>query len=205
MIDQFGLRAYKPRMVRWNNVLRAGGVQGTTNISSDFPVLHAGALVIAERMIGKLTSEEWKPLIASSLLYQYGPIAGARSRRMLRQVVLGLFLIGSLVGAANYVFPPSWSATYFFGFFWIILLVILPLLVLELVYGIFSRGKRWESWLEADMKAAELVGREEFLNTLVKIDGLKENDVERLKRKGRSDRPSITRRIENLRSYGLPS
>lgn len=58
--------------------------------------------------------------------------------------------------------------------------------------------------LQADIIAAELIGKEEFIRVLRKVDSLGLDDVEKLKKGGWrarfAGRPSISKRIETLLS-----
>jgi len=91
------------------------------------------------------------------------------------------------------------------GIFSLIALIVGPILIipLALVYTRRTGKVQWELFLKADLKAAETVGKEEFLSALRKIDEMRLVDVERnkveaAKRSWHSQGPSITVRIDNL-------
>ncbi len=148
------------------------------------------------RMIGKLTVEEWRPLIASSLIYEKKIARSLRGRAFLL-TLLPLVLV--LAG--------TFAASILLGMTWIIVLYII------LVIPVGALGSRRYSSdlkrarLEADTQASAVAGKDSFLNTIRKIDAMGLDDVDRLKtgRRGRriAGLPSISERIENLQ--GFPS
>ena len=141
-------------------------------------------------MMGKLTVEEWRPLIASSLVFE----KIKRTMRGSAFLLTGPPVIVALVGtiAAAIVLRVSWIV-----FLYPVLL--LPLAILG--------GRRYNSdlkkaRLEADIQSSAVVGKDSLLGVLKKIDMMGLNDIDQLKtgRRGRrlASLPSITERIENL-------
>jgi hypothetical protein len=149
-------------------------------------------MVIAARMMGKLTVEEWRPLIASSLMFE------KKIRRTLRGKAFLLNAIPLILGLAV---PIAAAIVLRMAF----LIILYPVFVLPLAY---LGGKRHSSALkkarlEADTQASVVIGKNSLLDVLKKIDMMGLDDIDRLK-SGRGGRrlsaglPSITERIENL-------
>jgi len=143
------------------------------------------------RMMGKLTVEEWRPLIASSLLFE------KRIRRTLRGKA---FLFTGVPLIVALAVPISVAIVFQTP----LLILLYPVLVLPLAY---LGGKRYsldlkKARLEADTQVSVVVGKNSLLDVLKKIDLMGLDDIDRLK-SGRGGRriaglPSITERIANL-------
>jgi hypothetical protein len=144
-------------------------------------------------MMGKLTVEEWRPLIASSILFEKKMKPRLRGKSFL---LIGMPLIISLALpiAAAIVLRMSW------------IIFLYPVLVIPL--GIlgnrsYSRDLK-RARLEADTQVSAVIGKDSLMDVMKKIDMMGLDDIERLKT-GRGGRrlaglPSITERIENLQS-----
>jgi hypothetical protein len=147
-------------------------------------------------MMGKLTPEEWRPLIASSILYQK-QLRRLADRRQALYIVFPTFL--ALLSSAIIVgiLKIYWASLF-------VLLLIIPLLV---VGNRRSRPYLKKAMLEADTKASALAGKESFLEVLRKIDIMRQGDAEMSKADERSRRrlalPSFVERVDNLQ--GIPS
>jgi len=142
-------------------------------------------------MMGKLTVEEWRPLIASSLVLEKKIKRSMRGRSFLLTGSPAALAFGGTIGVAIVLQMP-----------WIIFLY--PLLLLPLaIMGSRSYGSDLKNArLEADTQASAVVGKSSLLDVLKKIDLMGLDDIDRLK-SGRGGRrlaslPSITERIENL-------
>jgi hypothetical protein len=160
-------------------------------VPSDWCFFMRHSLVMPARMMGKLSVEEWRPLIASSLMFEKKTKRALRGRAIL---LTGLPLIVSLAVpiAAAIVFQSPW------------VIFLYPVLVLPLAFlgsrSYSSDLKR--ARLEADTQASAMVGKNELLDVLRRIDMMSLDDIIRLK-SGKGGRrvaglPSITERIENL-------
>jgi hypothetical protein len=145
------------------------------------------------RMMGRLTVEEWRPLIASSILFEKRVKRKLRGRAFL---LTGMPLIVSLaipIAVAILLQMP-----------WIISLYLVFILPLAYFGGrSYSRDLK-KARLEADREASVVMGKDSFVDVLKKIDMMGLDDIDRLKT-GRGGRrlaglPSITERIENLQT-----
>jgi len=147
-------------------------------------------------MMGKLTVEEWRPLIASSIVFEKKEKRRLRGRAFL---LTGMPLIVSLALPISVAFLLQMT--------WIIFLY--PVLVLPLAYlgsKSYSRDLK-KAKLGADRETSVVIGKNSLVDVLKKIDMMGLDDIDRLKT-GRGDRrlaglPSITERIENLQTASL--
>src|SRR2546428_5084144 len=177
------------REVRWSNIVPIG--RSAVPISSDWCFFFRRAILMPARMMGKLTPEEWRPLIASSVLYQK-QLRRSADRRQALYIVLPTFL--ALLSSAIIVgiLKIYWASL-------IVLLLIIPLLV---VGNRLSRPYLKKAMLEADTKASALAGKESFLEVLRKIDTMRQGDAEMSKADERGRRrlalPSRVERVDNL-------
>jgi hypothetical protein len=189
--QQLDIPGLDVRDIRWMEWIPAG--RSTRSVPSDWCSLLRHSLVMPARMTGKLTAEEWRPLIASSLVFEKKTRRELRGRAFL---LTGLPLIVSLgvpIGAAILLQMP-----------WITFLY--PILVIPIgIVGSrsYSRDLK-KARLEADKRGSVIVGKDSLIGVLKKIDLMGLDDIDRLKT-GRGGRrlaglPSITERIENLQT-----
>ena len=186
---QLGVSKPNVKGVRWSDTLPSGRYAET--VVSDQPLFRYHQLVIAERMKGKLSPEEWKPLIASAIVYQ---------RKMLPKLrlnvikIIGLpYLLAVFAGVAVIAITHNGlpAAGLLFGG------------IALIFYGLRRYGQDdREARLQADIEASKVIGKESLLETLRKITGLGMPDVdERNSANGRlSDYPSPNDRILNLQA-----
>ena len=141
----------------------------------------------------RLAPEEFRPLVASALLYE---------TRVLKWIALvRAVLVVTLVLAVSAVFS-AFSRLGPWGLVSMVTLsVIVGLPMLMLFPFCFRVGR-----LSADKRVSRLIGTEDFLRTLEKIDSFRFPDIEKLKRsrlaRARSSVPSITQRITVVRNAG---
>ena len=192
--QQLDITKLNVREVRWSSIVPLG--RSAVPIPSDWCFFLFHAIVMPARMMGKLTPEEWRPLIASSILYQKR-LRRSADRRQALYIVFPTFL--ALLSSAIIVgvLRVYWASL-------IVLLLIIPLLVLG---NRRSRPYLKKAMLEADTKASALTGKESFLEVLRKIDIMRQGDAEMSKADERSRRrlalPSLVERVDNLQ--GIPS
>ncbi|TMI16223.1 hypothetical protein E6H35_00500 [Candidatus Bathyarchaeota archaeon] len=189
--QQLGIVGLDTRDIRWMEWIPAG--RSTRVVPSDWCTFLRHSMVIPARMMGKLTVEEWRPLIGSSLMFEKKIRRTLRGRAFL---LTGLPLIVALAVpiTAAIVLQMSW------------LIILYPVLVLPLAY---LGGRRYSSdlkkaRLEADTQASAVIGKDSLMAVLRTIDNMGLDDIDRLKT-GRGGRrlaglPSITERIENLQT-----
>jgi len=190
-----------PKRIFWKDVVQVpiGESSAHFEMPSDLVSTGKGNIVLPKRMQGVLTIEEWKPLIASSLIFMRW--IRPKMVRTLELSILGVlwyavatFLILQHFGYGIYSFQglalhPA-----------ILLLLGVSLFVLTGRY--FSPEARHELF-RADQKAADLYGRDAFVRALQKIDNMGFADVRKLEQKKKRsvyDKPSVAERLQNLSS-----
>ncbi len=180
--------------VRWMEWVPAG--RSARPVPSDWCFFLRHSMVMPAHMMGKLTVEEWRPLIASSLTYEKKLVRSLRGKAFLL-TVLPLILVLAGMFAASILLQMSW----------IIFLYIVLIIPVGALGGRRYSSNMKQARLEADTQASAVTGKDPFLNVLKKIEMMGLNDVNRLKsgRRGRrvAGLPSIPERIENLQ--GFPS
>jgi hypothetical protein len=196
LTSQLGIDRFEPQSLNWLDTVSSGKSSKTVP-SDQCLIILKRKLVLAHRMIGKLTPEQWKPILASSIVYEKNFFPKLRRKA----VMLGL--PGTIAffawAALSAIFIQVTNFRLTFGVFgWI------P--TIALLFVGFSKFTPYQmrARLQADREASQVVGREEFLDVLEKIDSFAMPDAEQLKAdrlKGRNrEFPSITERIESLRN-----
>jgi len=176
--------------------LRGGG--GQIVPSDQCFILPAGDVILPKHMKEKLSVDEWKPLIASSLIYERKLLPMLRGK-VLKLIVVPTATSTVVAGVFLALTRSFWAALPFpTG---LVVFAVPPSIVLFLGLGRFTPYQK-SARLQADMQATRLVGREFFLEVLRKIDGLGMEDIEERKRKNSegssSEFPSLAERLENL-------
>jgi hypothetical protein len=188
---EFSFEGYSPATVRL--------LEPTRSLPSDQPLVFPDGLVIPTTLVGKLELSEWKPLIASALVFRQM----ARDKRF-RRSASGV--------AMSYVMTLLLLPVFFFFTYIPIVLFKVPvstgvLVGLPAYFGaafVLIRLKfagRWRKMrLKADQQAAARIGNDVFFQVLEKIDNMRLDDVEKAKRRGFIRRffytPSIFDRME---------
>ena len=192
-----------PKKIFWKDVVQVplGEMPASLEMPSDLVSTGGGNIVLPRRMRGVLTIEEWRPIIASSLIFMLWI-----RRKMVRTLEL------SVLGVLGYIVATLLLLQYFgygiFSFQGSLALhpgVLLTLgVVLFMITGRYYSPEARQELLRADNRAAELFGRDDLIRALQKIDSMGFADVEKLeKKKKRSmhDKPSVAERLENLSSF----
>ncbi len=201
---------YKPNGLTWMSTL-----QHPSNLPSDqtgFIIKGAlrGRLVLPFALKGKLTLEEWRPLIGSGLVFTFRP----EIRRVWRTLspllpaswLVALFALPALIGFSLLLtFSQLNLGAVFFGAELLAIYLVFVLLMRLSIhyYNMYVVGGLH---LKADSMTARLLGPELFLGTLQKIDSMRIEDLEASKRVRRSVWPrnnhsfwpTLTERISNL-------
>jgi len=148
-------------------------------------------MIMPARMMGKLTVEEWRPIIASSLVLEKKIKRSMRGTTFLLTGMPLIVALGGTIGFAILLQMP-----------WIIILYPALLFPLAILGGRRYNSDLKKARLEADTQSSVVMGKELLLQVLKKIDTMGLDDIDRLK-SGRGGRrlaslPGITERIENL-------
>lgn len=192
--QQLDLPGLDLRDIRWMEWIPAG--RSTRSVPSDWCMFLRHSMFMPARMMGKLTVEEWRPIIASSLVFEKKI---KRSMRGTTFFLTGMPLIVTLGGTIGVAILLQMS--------WIIILYPALLFPLAIIGGRRYNSDLKKARLEADAQTSAVIGKDPLLQVMRKIDTMGLDDVDRLK-SGRGGRrlaslPSITQRIDNLQ--GLSS
>jgi hypothetical protein len=163
-----------------------------SKINSDERRVGTKVAIFPEWMKERLEPEEWKPIMASSLVYKRLVKNMPASYLLVIPPVIVLTLIGAGISP---LLGNHWSL--FFLLF--ILVVDVPIVI-----NAISRATK-KRRLEADVVVARVLGRDQLLNVLNKIEGFGLDDViKRSEKRGIghhfSGKPSIPERVANLRA-----
>ncbi len=196
LTSQLGIDRFDPESLNWWDAVSSG--KSSKIVPSDqCLIILKRKLVLAHRMNSKLTPDEWKPILSSSIVYEKKLFPKLRGKAVMFGFPGIIAFVAWAVLSAIFIQVASIRLT--LGVFgWI------P--TIALLFAAYSKFTPYQrrARLQADREAAQVVGREEFLDVLEKIDSFAMPDVEqskeaRLKGKNR-EFPSITERIENLRN-----
>ncbi len=183
------LHIYKvsPRTVSWVEK------QGLVRVPPDQILFGMDNIILSRNMMGKLDPEEWKPLLASALIY-YWRYQWKIVRGMLVRTLPAVLLVVPGVVVLDRIFRGQFAL-----FQIIVFTVYLPFSLVVVLYSqlLFFRHMKG-LWFKADQEAAELAGREGLLQGLRKIESLG------FGARGLSARlmarPSVAQRINRLQS-----
>ena len=198
LIEQLKLKHRLITRVSWMNRIPAG--RRSILVRSDEPMMQLGELVLAERARGKLGPEDWRPLIASTLVYK----SPAMLRKTVRHLSLRLFVpltcffsLLFLILFSFYVPRQAFTPVAIFGYY----MMTAMLLALILTWGLsppYIRNMR----LLSDRLAAETAGKDAFLRALSDVNRQGFDDVVKLEHRSLtyrlSSRPKISARITNI-------
>jgi hypothetical protein len=164
--------------------------RGFQAVSSDRCVFRNGTVYFAENMKGRLSPEDWRPILASALIYKKlrGKLAEGIIIRLAPIVVIYIvawFLVPPLFPTITH-YSPQGQPKSFSNDGWLILIFVgIAIMFLSIPIGALYAGKLR---LIADRRAAELLGGTvSFLDSLNKLREASPSDVR-----------SIETRIENL-------
>jgi hypothetical protein len=182
------------REVRWSQIVPVG--RKGVPIPSDWCFVSRHSIVMPARMMGKLTVDEWRPLIASSVLFQKKLRRSVDWRWWLYFLLPTFLVLVASIAVAVLL--------QIYGVSLIVLLIVFPVIIVgNRHYGPYLKQAR----LDADSKASALTGKELFLEVLRKIDTMRRGDADMIKAEKRSRRPlslpTLAERIDNLQ--GIPS
>jgi len=187
--DRMGLQGSNPARLSWQMMLNPGR-RGASPITPHFPVLQGSLLILSEILKGRVTPEEWGPVIASSLVY-YRKLRRAYKIGTILRILPGIiFMIAFL--AFGFAFFPTPSGV-LIGWF-------IAVVIALIVAGSYSSLRlNRKLVLKADREASEAIGTASLIESLKRLEALRESDTSRGEYWPEyGDHPSILKRIANL-------
>lgn len=185
-----------PKRVVWygRSVAAPNFMKGLGSDQCDFD---GGDVKLPKALKDKLTSLEWRPILASQIIYERRSKLSILARWLI-SVPLLIFLWVPTVAILGASYGDNGMALAVF--------LLIPITILATWF--FSHELR-SVRLKADEKAASIVGPREFLNVLEKVDSYHIKDVERRKRGGfritiSSHFPAIDARMRHIRRLTEP-
>lgn len=177
-----------PQTINW---MERGGFR---RVPPDYAMIvrrgpYAGSIYLSEEAMGKLTPEEWRPLLASTIAY-YGSLTRGMLGAMLP--MFAIYLLGPVIIVASFRFFDSAELAPIRY-----LLLALTFVLIGLGFAIMSRRMK-SLYFKADRQAAELVGKDPLMKSLMKIDSINQSTSAR--RTGRV-RPTLGERINRLTNF----
>jgi len=167
-------------------------ISSTNGLPADFVIVLYGEIILPAQMVGRLTPEEWRPLVASSIIFQY-TIIRRQNWATLPLIALPLAGAVALILVLIGVLDPRRSN----GLLEITLIgsVLTATLVLMMPYlNRWSQGGR----LKADREAARIVGKDSMLQSLTRIRNLAQEANTQRRIRGYGFAPSLNQRIAKL-------
>ncbi|HZY94218.1 MAG TPA: hypothetical protein VFE98_05065 [Candidatus Bathyarchaeia archaeon] len=188
--EQLGVSTSEFARIRWSEVAPSG--QRLRQISSDQCYFWRKDVLLPARMLGKLTVEEWRPLMASSLIYEKKIMRALRwklrSLTILPIAAVLVILLGLSILLGNFLVAIAFY----------LVIIILVNLATSRRRSLMLRNAR----LEADNQASTIVGKYRLLNVLKKVNAMGLKDIEDreipLKRGLVRFLPTVKERIEHL-------
>ena len=158
LVENLGVEDLSVSRVLWKSTARQAG--GFAMIPPDGAVFGTNTIYLAECMEGKLSVDEWKPLIASALNYRK---LGDRKISWVLTIVVPLIAVYT---ASWFLLPPNGQcAVNNVG--WDILIILGVALPVGLIVFFASTWKRFR--YIADEQTADLVGKNQLVHSLQRV------------------------------------
>jgi Zn-dependent protease with chaperone function len=163
-------------------------------VKPDLVVVKYGEIGLPRRMMGRLTAEDWKPLLAPAIVYNY-VLLRDETRDTTRHLFLPLVPMPFLVTFALIaLFRSNLRGPIYIDL--LITIISLQLTYSSIVLGLYIR-RRWRQFFYiADQRAADKVGKEILLAALAKYG--EKISATGYPRKRLHLWPTVSQRIERL-------
>jgi len=175
--------------VSWEKVTNQGR-KGAKVVTPHFPVVEREKLLISPILQGRLVAEDWGPILAPSLIFY---------RKLKRRSTVGTFLrvLPALIILTGFLVLPEALASPA-----PLIVGLVAAAVVFLILSVYSAIRLDRLLvLEADKEAVKVIGSASLIETLRKLEHLRELDVARGGEWPEyGDHPSITKRIANLQN-----
>lgn len=200
LIQQLKLKKKPVTEISWKDIIGAG--KSRKLVHSDQPIQEMWTLVLANRARGRLAPEDWRPLIASSLIYNSPSMRWRLFRHLLLRLFLPVFVTFSLFFLAlvwTYVPRQAFLLSTVTGIY-----ILLPMIFAMLLTKGLSPSYVRKVRLLSDRSASEALSNEAFLHSLAAVGRQGFSDVLDLESRGFyfrfSTTPRLSTRESNLRS-----
>jgi hypothetical protein len=155
LFHQLGISKLEPDTIVWDD-----------SVDPDLVVVKYGEVRLPRRMMGRLTAEDWKPLLAPAIISSY-VLLRDETRYITRQMFLPLVPMPFFVAFALIaLFRSNLRGPIYIDL--LITIISLQLTYSSIVLGLYIR-RRWRRlFYIADQRAADTVGKEVLLAALAK-------------------------------------
>lgn len=202
LCDLLGFKRKSPRKLLWQD--KVVGSRRTTTVPVDYVYVDGSRVTLAKRLQGLLSLDEWEPVLGSALLVK------SWETPRFRRALVGSVLIGVAYYALAFYLATQSTApilgTFSSGLRLLLIFPATPISLTALLFWLFDRRSGSEARkdiLKADLQVAGVIGRDQFLAVLHRIDNMGIKDEQRLIPRSFSSRqPSIKERIQNLEAAG---
>jgi F0F1-type ATP synthase assembly protein I len=179
---QLGIRKTIVREVSWADKI------GLARMAPDMIAVYKGDMLIHKSLMDKLSSDELKPLIASTLLHREW-IGRTALRGILGYMAPAFLAMYIIVYIVEHTFSSNTTTAETAIFVSILFGLGIVLLAMRHIFRSFTRV-----WYNADTRTAQLLGKDMFLSVLAKMDAMGFG-----RGKPMREQPSVRDRITNLR------
>jgi hypothetical protein len=167
-------------------------ISSADRLPADFVMVLYGEIILPAQMVGKLTPEEWKPLVASSIIFHY-TIVQRQIRRVVPLIVLPLAGAVAMILALVRVLDPTGSN----GFLEITLIASILTATIVVLMPYLNRWSQ-SGRFKADREAARIVGKDSILQSLTRVRDLAQEANQRKRIWGYGYPPNLNQRMANL-------
>jgi len=181
LFSQLSVKGDKLEHVVW---VRPHGGMRPSSVQDGLPEFHAGSVLLPESLRGKFQPDDWKPLLASSIILHYR----MNTRRHIKLAALAWVSLLVLIVTVPVLLNLNGMVP---------VLSVVALFIFSIYYGIYTIPRlQIRMRLRADLMADRLVGANRLVEILEKIRILESDD-----RKSNTEFyvPTIRRRLRNLR------
>ena len=173
-----------PTRVQWIDYL-AMGQKGAIRVEADKPIVRGKIITLPLRFKDQLTTDEWRPLISSTLITR----AWQRTKRLWSILLVVAVAVGANAAVYFLLSPPPSAEP---------IIVLLIVLVSFPAVGAGLSPLLKKELLEADKQTATTSGTNNLLQVLQKLEAAGEDQSR--PRMSPYGKPTIRQRIENLQS-----
>ena len=157
---------------------------GIRTLPPEYFAILRNEIQLSSKMMGRLSPEDWRPIFASGLTYYRNLTRNSLMGMLTTMIPVALLMPVVLVFSFRYLTGSI-----------LVYPIILGLIAITIGMGIRFLMVPKKSWFKADVEASRLVGKQQLIDSLRKIE-----QFDTGKKKGGLVMPSISQRIEKLDS-----